>query len=209
MEKVLEFESLWTFHIYIANASYGTDESRLTKKESSRLRSRKTVVFSFVLIGILIMGAVTYAGLSSTSASSNFGGLGSAHEHATFLVLINGTAIDFGQEMYQVKSQYIHVENSNGMTLHKHATQVPVGEFLKSLGMKVTDSCFVMDTGLQYCENGDKKLRAFVNRVEGPPSSIMNYVIRDNDRFLIIYDNAPEQTIELQLNRLDGIPISK
>ena len=80
-------------------------------------------------------------------------------------VKINGTKLDFSDNKYQVKSRFMHVENGDGDTLHRHATGVPVAEFFRSIKMNVTDSppCFTNDNGTKYCSNGKENLEFYVN----------------------------------------------
>ena len=155
------------------------------------------------------MGAVTAATLSSFPAkqSAKFGGLGSAHDHAAFVVKLDATYLEFSAPQYQVKSLYIHVENGNGTTLHNHALSVPFGEFLHSINMNVANGCYVMDDGKQYCQDGNKRLRFFLNGAVQSQSVLMGYVLEDDDRFLIIFGNETSEQIDVELARLAKIRI--
>jgi len=186
----------------------------MTRKSSGsgnrpRRRNFKLLILAVAGIAILALGAVSAVTFSSFPAqqSAKFGGIGSAHDHAAFVVKIDGTYLDFSQDQYQVKSPFIHVENRNGTTLHKHALHVPFGEFLHSINMNVQNGCFVMDDGKQYCQEGDKSLRFFLNGAEQPASFIMNYVLEDNDRFLVLYGNETAEEIQQELQRLATISI--
>lgn len=179
----------------------------LTKNETRNKKSKKPLLVSVALGGILVMSAITYAGMSASSASSTFGGLGSAHEHATFLVMIDGVPLDFSQEKYQVASRYIHVENGVGTTMHKHATEVPVGEFFSSVNMQVTENCLITDEGSTYCSQGDKELKFYVNGMEANPALINRYIFSDDDRFLLYYGPDSIQAIQNAMLALDGIII--
>ena len=155
------------------------------------------------------MSALAYVGSSTNSASANFGGLGSTHEHAIFLVVIDGSPVDFRQDKYQVKSPFIHVENGVGTTLHKHALRVPVGEFFKSLGMQVEEGCFVSDDGSSYCNGEGKRLRFFVGETELPtPSAINGYVPNDGDRFLLYYGEDTEEAVQAALQSVKRLTVS-
>ena len=165
-------------------------------------------------VAVLVMGAVSAITTSPATQGAKFGGLGSAHVHAAFVLKIENHYIDFSNSQYQVKSPYIHVENGVGTTLHKHATDAPFGEFLKSVGMSISENgCFVLLTDgageKAYCPTDGKKLRFFVNEVDHPPSSIMGYVLQDNDRFLVIYGDQTADEIKQELQRLKEIPIFK
>ena len=102
------------------------------------------------------------------------------------MINVNGTPIDFSQDRYQLQSRLIHVEGGDRFTLHRHTDRVPFGEFLRSVGMRVENNCFVIsgenfDQQVQqqqqaqereYCSDGLNDLRAFVNGNElEPPSS--------------------------------------
>jgi len=176
-----------------------------------RKKSLKTVIVAILAIAVLGMGTVAAVTINSSPAKTNvmFGGLGSAHEHAAFLIKINQNYLNFSQPQYQVKSQFIHVENGVGTTLHKHASEVPVGEFLKSIHMGVTNGCFIMDDGQQYCKDGGKTLKFFVNGQERPVSSIMSYILNDGDHFIVIYGDESDSELGQELSMLERIPIIK
>lgn len=157
------------------------------------------------VIAVVIISAVVFS--LQPNNSNNYGPVGSAHEHAAFLVKLDGTPIDFSQGKYQVKSRLIHVENNDGTTLHRHATDVPFIEFLKSVDMDIKNGCFVGDDGREFCDTADKKLRYFVNGTE--TDSIANYVANENDRILVIYGDENSNEIKQQIDALRQIPIRR
>lgn len=191
----------------------------MPRKNESRQRksgrpNNKIIIIAIGLGAVLIAGAVAAASFSATQSASSrernkFGGVGSAHDHAAFIVRINGNDIDFSASKYQVKSPYIHVENGVGTTIHMHALSVPFDEFLKSINMAAEAGCFVTDDGQRFCDSGDMKLRFFVNGQERQPSSILSYVPEDNDRFLIMYGNETLEQVGQELVRLENTPIFK
>ncbi len=139
---------------------------------------------------------------------AKFGGLGSAHTHAAFLVKIDGSMIDFSQPKYQVQSPYIHVENNDGFTLHRHALTVPFGGFLRSVNMDIMNSCFYNDSGQKFCDNVDgKRLQFFVNGVR--INSIMDYTTTDSDRILVLYGNEDQSAISGDLELLNSLTIQR
>jgi len=142
---------------------------------------------------------------NSTVATKNYGPYNSAHVHAAFVIKIKGQQIDFSQDKYQLRSELIHVENNDGTTLHRHATGVPFGEFLRSVGMGIEGSCFLLDNGTKYCGETDTKLEFFVN--SGQVSSIADYVFNDKDRILVIYGNQTDSQIKNELDALNKITI--
>ncbi|MGH9952460.1 MAG: hypothetical protein ACRD5J_12585 [Nitrososphaeraceae archaeon] len=173
-----------------------------------------------------LVAVLAIAGARYSSEINKFGTVGSTHEHAAFIININGTPIDFSQERYQVQSRLIHVENGNGFTLHRHTDKVPF-EFLRSVGMRIEDNCFIItdetsdQQGQQqqqqqqaqereYCSNGQSELRVFVNGNElEPPSSLGDYILEDIDRILLIYGNQAAQQLSQELSVLEQVPILK
>ena len=169
---------------------------------SSRRKNKKYMMIIIPIVAAIIAIAVISAVMYSTQQSSNnnYGPVGSAHEHAAFAIKINGKQIDFSQPKYQVQSRLIHVEGGDGTTLHRHATGVPFGEFIKSVNMNIEDGCFTLDDGNQYCNNEVNKLRTFINGNE--TESINNYVINPNDRLLVLYGNENADQINQELAAL-------
>lgn len=159
-----------------------------------------------VLLGIMAYAVTVYSGHIGTPGQ-NFGPLGSEHVHAAFAMKINGEKWDFSQEKYQVQSQYIHVENNDGNTLHRHATGVPVGEFFSSLGMNVTDSCFTLENKTSYCSNGNSNLEFYING--NKTNSIANHVFNEDDRILIVYGNKNAMETQQDLDSLRLSEIKK
>jgi hypothetical protein len=176
---------------------------------ASRKKRNKRLMLIIPAVAALI--AVTAYALSVYSShitpnNPAYGVLGSAHVHAAFAVKLNGTKLDFSDNKYQVKSRFMHVENGDGNTLHRHATGVPVAEFFKSIKMNVTDSCFTNDNGTKFCSNGKENLEFYVNG--NKTKSIADYVFNDDDRILIEYGDSPLQ-VKQDLDQLQQSPIKK
>lgn len=131
---------------------------------------------------------------------SKYGEYNSEHVHAAFMIVVDGKQIDFSESKYQLKSRFIHVENNDGTTLHRHATGVPFGDFLKSVGMDIIGQCIVLDDGTKHCNNDGSRLRFFLNRNE--ISSIVDYIIKDGDRLLVINGDETQGQIESRLAEL-------
>lgn len=183
------------------------DRSYFAVTRKRRNRNLMIVVPAVIMVlGILAYAVTVYSGQTG-SPGQNFGALGSEHVHAAFAAKINGEKLDFSQEKYQVQSQYIHVENNDGNTLHRHATGVPVGEFFASLGMNVSDSCFTLENKTSYCNNGDANLEFYVNG--NKTNSIANYVFTEDDRILIVYGNKNAMETQQDLDALRLTEIRK
>jgi hypothetical protein len=170
---------------------------------AGRRKNRKYMMIIIPVVAALVAVGIAAAVMAPRDPTSSFGMLGSAHEHAVFQVSLEGEPIDFSQSQYQVKSRYIHVENGDGTTLHKHSTSVPVGEFFRSVNMNVENDCFVTDDGSRHCEDGTNQLRYFVNGMER--ASIMDYVLMENDRILILYGSETEEQTQAAIDALNAV----
>ena len=175
---------------------------------SRKKRNKRLMLIIPALAALIAVTAYALSVYSSHLTPNNpaYGVLGSAHVHAAFAVKINGTKLDFSDNKYQVKSRFMHVENGDGDTLHRHATGVPIAEFFRSIKMNVTDSCFTNDNGTKYCSNGKENLEFFVNG--NKTKSIADYVFNDDDRILIVYGDSPIQ-VKQDLDQLQQSPIKK
>src|SRR5688500_5504852 len=179
----------------------------ITRKKRSK--NLKTVILPIIAALVIIAGISIYLFSQNTLSVAGFGPLVSADEHATFLVKVNGQNIDFRQPKYQVQSDYIHVENGDGTTLHRHSTNVTFADFLKSINMDIDrkNNCLVFTNGTKYCDNddNDNKLRIFIN--ENSTNSISDYILKNNDRLLVMYGNETNEQIAKALDELNKIEI--
>lgn len=189
----------------------GPQSKRSEKSYFAASRKKRNKRLMFIIPAVAVLIAVTAYALSVYSSNVTYnnpayGVLGSAHVHAAFAVKLNGTKLDFAGDKYQVKSRYMHVENGDGDTLHRHATGVPVAEFFRSIKMNVTDSCFTNDNGTKFCSNGNENLEFYVNG--NKTNSIADYVFDDDDRILIVYGDSQIQ-VKQDLDQLQQSPIQK
>ena len=177
----------------------------ITRKK--RIKNFKTIIIPIIAAIVIIAVISIYVFSQNTLSVAGFGPLGSAHEHAAFLVKVNGQNIDFSQPQYQVQSDYIHVENGDGTTLHRHATNVTFVGFLKSVKMDIDkkNNCLAFTNGTEYCDDDNNKLRTFING--NSTGSISDYVLKNNDRLLVIYGNETDEQIANTLDELNKIKI--
>jgi hypothetical protein len=183
------------------------DKSYFAVTRKRRNRNLMIIVPAVAALLAIMSFSVFYYSENLENPGQNFGALGSEHVHAAFAVKIDGVKLNFSEPKYQVQSKYIHVENNDGNTLHRHATGVPVGEFFKSVGMNVTDSCFTLENKTNYCSNGNSNVEFYVNG--NKTDSIANYVIKDDDRILIVYGNKNEMETQQDLDALRLTEIKK
>ena len=139
---------------------------------------------------------------ATVSSPVGAGQLGSEHSHAGISVIIFGDKFDFSPPTYQIKSSWIHFEARDGTTIHKHATGVTLEYLFETLGLGLTDQCFVFQDGRSFCTNEDYSLKFFVNgnQING----LGQYEINDGDRILISYGAETPQEIERQLMELEN-----
>jgi hypothetical protein len=182
------------------------EESYFAAGRRKRKRYMKIIIPAIIgVVAVAVISAIAFS--LQPSSNENYGPVGSAHEHAAFLVVLDRVPINFSQSQYQVKSNLIHVENGDGTTIHRHATGVPFIEFLKSVDMDIQNGCFIADDGREYCDTADKKLRYFVNGNQ--TNSIANYVPNENDRILVVYGDEDESELRREVDALRQIPIRR
>lgn len=178
----------------------------------------KAVFAIAVSIGVIatIVSLIAIANFSATPESEQLpmeetieeivipqkGPLGNAHVHASIHIMIHGYKVDFSIPARQSKSSWIHFEEVDGNTIHRHATGVPLADLFSSLSMRVDVNCFVHPDGTSFCNKQDDSLKFFINHQKVP--RIDDYIISDNDVILISYGNETPQEIEAQLVDLDS-----
>ena len=180
-------------------------------KRTSQYRSRNLKALGILsMIGVIVAFAC-YEFVTSTNnvpgAPENAGKLGDEHIHASLLVSIFGDKFDFSTPNYQVKTPWIHFENQDGDTIHRHSTGVELEFLFNSMSVGVDENCFVFPDGRQFCNNEDYSLKFYINQqlVE----DIRKYVIQEDDRILITYGNEDQLAIDKQLAELNAQAINR
>jgi len=186
----------------MANISMDKEEQRRQKKKErverrrqeigSRTRSksiRKTVTM-LIIVGIL--AGLGYAVYTTATNNPGIGPLNSAHYHADWAMYIDGKPVVLNVSKYQLKSEYVHMEGV-ASTIHMHAINVPLGYFFNGIGMQLTPTSLKFD-GITHNNEGDKKLRTFVNGKEVP--DLTKYAPKSLDKILIVYGNETDATIQ-------------
>ena len=159
-----------------------------------------------VLIGITSYNFVTMES-GEMGAPDGAGRLGGEHEHASILVKIFGDNFDFTAPTYQIKSSWIHFEESDGKTVHRHASGVTIGYLFETLNIGIDEKCYTFPDGRNFCNVEDKEgdqytLKFYINHEK--VTDIRNHVLNDGDRILISYGNESQQQIDEQLIELDS-----
>ena len=180
-------------------------------KRTAQYRSRNLKAVGILsAIGVIVAFAC-FEFITSTNnvpgAPMNAGKLGDEHIHASMLVKIFGDKFDFSTPNYQVTTPWIHFENSDGDTVHRHSTGVELEFMFNSMKIAVDENCFIFPDGRQFCNNDDYTLKFYIN--DKRVADIASYVIQDNDRILISYGNEDQLAIEKQLAEINAQAINR
>ena len=180
-------------------------------KRTSQYRMRNLKALGILsMIGVIVSFAC-YEFITSTNnvpgAPENAGKLGAEHIHASMLVNIFGDKFDFSTPNYQVKTPWIHFENQDGDTIHRHSTGVELEFLFNSMNIATDENCFVFPDGRQFCTNEDYSLKFYINQqlVE----DIRKYIVQEDDRILITYGNEDQLAIDKQLAELNAQAIKR
>jgi len=180
-------------------------------KRTAQYRTRNLKAIGILsMIGVIVAFAC-FEFVTSTNnvpgAPENAGKLGAEHIHASMLVKIFGDKFDFSTPNYQVKTPWIHFENQDGDTIHRHSTGVELEFLFNSMNIAVDDNCFVFPDGRQFCTNEDYSLKFYVN--QQLVKDLRQYIIQEDDRILITYGNEDQLAIDSQLAELNAQAINR
>ena len=195
---------------------------RKERREREQKRQNRALKHSaekrkHMMIAIAVLGSVAaivgWSGYSFvTMDPSQIGGapfgagpINSDHTHTGILVKIFGDTFPFHEAGYQVQSPWIHFENHDGTTIHRHATGVKLGFLFDSLKIELTEECFVFPNGQQFCTNEDYTLRFFIDGEER--TNILNHIPMEDGRILIVYGNESPEEIASLLEDLDNMEL--
>jgi len=180
-------------------------EDKVAKQTKVKRKNNLKAVGILALIAIIV-GYAGYEFMNMDSnvpgAPPNAGKLGDEHEHASLLVRIFGDKFDFTSPAYQIKSSWIHFEDSDGTTIHRHSSGVTLDYLFANIGISIDNECYKFPDGRQFCTNEDYSLKYYINHQ--PVSNIYDYVLEDDDRILISFGPETPEEIEVQLIELDS-----
>jgi len=157
-------------------------------------------------MGAAIIAVIIIAAAAGFSLLALNKGEAEVHEHADFMLYINNEAVNLSQEKYMthegnVLSNFIHLHDGDGRIIHKHVADIDMGFFFRSLDMRFNSSCISLGEAGQYCNEGGKRLRMFVNGKEN--FEFNQYEPHDLDRILITY-GAEEGQIQQQIDSISS-----
>ena len=179
---------------------------RTAQKRSIALKAIGILAAISVIAAYASYEFITMSG-DAPGAPENAGKLGDEHIHASMLVRVFGDKFDFSLPNYQIKSSWIHFENSDGDTVHRHASGVELEFLFNSMGIGIDEECFTFPDGRAFCNNDDYSLKYFINHKK--VNDIREYIVMEDDRILISYGNDDNSVIEQQLAELDSQIINR
>lgn len=181
-----------------------------------KLMQRKFVYFIiFILVLSIITNVLFFISNNKLKAINNnaglyikdlervsgIGELGSTHIHAHLKVYVNNKALDLSTSNYQLKSRFVHLEDSIGELIHVHATGITLGHFLYTLGINPSENCITVDK--EYCSDGKNKLIYFINN---QPVNI-NYIFKEHDKIVISYGDYSNEELKKQLESVANLQL--
>ena len=184
-------------------------EDKVAKQTKVKRKNNLKAVGILALIAIIV-GYSVYVFINTDAnapgAPPNAGRLGDEHEHASLLVRIFGDKFNFAVPSYQIKSPWIHFEDSDGTTIHRHASGVTLGYLFANINIGIDNECYIFPDGRQFCTNEDYSLKYYINHKN--VKDINDYVLKEGDRILLTYGSETPEQIEEQLMELDSQIIS-
>ena len=192
----------------------GRREEERESFAAKRSSQKRSVALKAAAI-LSVIGAISvYAGYEFITmggdvpgAPENAGKLGDEHIHASMLVRIFGDKFDFSLPNYQIKTSWIHFENQDGDTVHRHASGVELEFLFNSMNIGLDENCFTFPDGREFCTNEDYSLKYFINHKQ--VNDIREYIVMEEDRILISYGSEDQNAIEQQLSELDSQMINR
>ena len=172
-------------------------------KRKTNLMATGILALIAVIVGYSVFVFMTQVDTSGAlGAPDGAGRLGDEHVHASLLVRIFGDTFDFSSPTYQIKSSWIHFEDTDGTTIHRHSSGVTLGFLFDTLNIGINDECYRFPDGREFCTNEDYSLKYYINHKS--VDSIYDYVLADDDRILISFGPETPEEIEEQLIELDS-----
>ncbi len=147
-----------------------------------------------VLLGLML--GITIGALVEPKTDYSTFAVGSAHEHASLFVKIHDDPFDLSKERFQLRNAFVHLENNNGIVIHRHSQGITMEYFFETLNLGLTQNCFTFDDGRKFCTNDDYSLKFYIN--ERQVDDLRDYIIFEGDYILISYGDETQEEIEQQ-----------
>jgi len=190
-------------------------ESFAVKRSREKRKSLLMAAGIFGIIAVIVgYSAYTFVTMQGAvpGAPPGAGTLGDEHDHISLLVRIFGDRFDFSSPAYQIKSSWIHFEGADGNTIHRHSSGVKMGYLFGTLGLGLTDECYVFQSQQGergFCTDDNFSLKFYINHQQVDGNEFLGHVGQEDDRVLISYGNETPEEIEEQLQELDSQAIRR
>lgn len=163
----------------------------------------------YVVLGLAIIALALFAYKQSqdiTAYDSSYrnikslthiGDYDSTHEHADFMMYINGRQIDFTKEDYQERHTLVHLETPDvsPFVIHTHATGITYGMFFETIGIDINDCLTINEK--EFCDGNGRSLKYYINGKITP--DLKHTLIHDLDKVLISYGSENTAEVQTQL----------
>lgn len=175
-----------------------------------RRKTKRNLLVGTLIILALIIGYLSWLDVSlrgSLNAYANgyrdlqwitgVGDFGSTHEHADFMVFVNGKQIDFTKPEYQEVHGLVHLEDPEiaPHDIHKHATGITYGMFFTTMGIDIGD-CLTVNSK-EFCDANGRLVKYYLNGKLTP--DLASVEIADLDKVLVSYGAESVSEVQEQL----------
>lgn len=162
---------------------------------------KAAIISSVVFIILLVIFCVRYYQASQEHDHYDT----EVHVHSDFAIYVQDKRLDLTSDKYQSKiesekSDDVHLHDTNGHVIHRHADNITFANFLQSIGFTLTSDCFTMDTGEQYCSNENSEVSLYVNNTQ--VTDITSYKNQEKDRVLLYVGSRNNPNLQ---NYLDSV----
>ena len=106
-----------------------------------------------------------------------------------------------------LKSQYVHLENNDCHTIHRHATGVTLPTFFKTIGVELTPNCLTLPSGVHYCASGNDIISVMINGKYFPVDQLSYREFKNNDHILVNYGPETDSELKFKYNSVPQIPL--
>ena len=166
------------------------------------------------LIGLAVAGVIGYVtGTLTMPHKTSTHPIGTSqdgkiHVHADFRLYLGDERVRFTEEKYQsdierIRHTSLHFHDGNDEVIHRHADNVTLSDFFASIGMKLTNDCLIMDTGIEHCTNDTDTVLLIVNGVQVIDNA--KYVIQEADRILLYFGDATNPNIRTYVGEITDL----
>lgn len=156
---------------------------------------------------LLLVTLVAFLGIRAYQASQVHDHYDTeVHVHSDFAIYVDGSKLDLTGDMYQSslekgeKDADIHIHDADDKVVHRHAENITFAHFLESIGFKLTNDCFTMDTGEEYCRDETTTVALYVNQDE--VVNITSYIPEEEDQILLYVGPSGKSTLQSELDSI-------